>query len=145
MSSRPRPTAPYWRHFRHGADIGILGVGSGIREAFEQAAIALTAVITDPASVRAERRIEVRVQAPDRELLLVDWLNALIYAMATERMLFSRFEVDIAGDRLDAIAWGETVDVSRHQPAVEVKGATYTELAVRKIGTAWLARCVVDV
>jgi len=122
-----------------------LGVGSGIREAFEQAAIALTAVITDPASVRAERRIEVRVQAPDRELLLVDWLNALIYAMATERMLFSRFEVDIAGDRLDAIAWGETVDVSRHQPAVEVKGATYTELAVRKIGTAWLARCVVDV
>jgi SHS2 domain-containing protein len=61
-------------------------------------------------------------------------------------MLFSRFDVHIAGDSLEADAWGEPIDVARHAPAVEVKGATLTELAVRREPDGrWLAQCVVDV
>ena len=79
-------------------------------------------------------------------MLLVDWLNALVYEMATRRMLFSRFEVRLDGTRLHATAWGEPVDVARHRPAVEVKGATYTQLKVaRDEQGGWLAQCVVDV
>ncbi|MEO8326472.1 MAG: archease, partial [Nitrospirota bacterium] len=34
----------------------------------------------------------------------------------------------------------------KHEPAVEIKGATYTELSVRRIeGNGWVAQCVVDV
>jgi tRNA nucleotidyltransferase (CCA-adding enzyme) len=91
-------------------------------------------------------RIDLSCEAPDLELLLVDWLNALVYEMATRSMLFSRFEVRLAGPRLDARAWGEALDVSRHHPAVEVKGATYTALKVaQQPGGDWLAQCVVDV
>jgi SHS2 domain-containing protein len=66
--------------------------------------------------------------------------------MATRRMLFGRFEVTLDGDTLHAKAWGEPVDIAKHQPAVEVKGATLTELQVRQgpDGT-WIAQCVVDV
>ncbi len=79
-------------------------------------------------------------------MLLVDWLNALIYEMATRRMLFSRFDVSIEGERLSATAWGEEVDVERHQPTVEIKGATYTALEVRQGADGrWIAQCVVDV
>jgi tRNA nucleotidyltransferase (CCA-adding enzyme) len=79
-------------------------------------------------------------------LLLVDWLNALILEMAARHMLFSRFEVSLDGHRLHATAWGEAVDVEKHQPAVEIKGATYTELKVNKGESGeWLAQCVVDV
>jgi SHS2 domain-containing protein len=79
-------------------------------------------------------------------LLFVDWLNALVYEMATRSMLFSRFQVRLEGRRLDAIAWGERLDVVRHRPAVEVKGATYTALKVtRQADGTWLAQCVVDV
>ena len=60
-------------------------------ESFEQAAVALTAVITDPDSVAANERVEVTCEATDDELLLVNWLNALIYEMATRRMLFARY------------------------------------------------------
>ena len=82
---------------------------------------------------------------PD-ELLLVDWLNALVYEMATRRMLFSRFVVRLNGHTLHATAWGEPVEVARHQPAVEVKGATYTELAVKQDEEGrWIAQCDVDV
>ena len=135
-----------WEHFSHQADIGVRGIGTSREEAFEQAALALTAVVTDPQTVRPKEAVEIACEAPDDELLLVDWLNALIYEMATRHMLWSRFTVRIEGQRLQATAWGEKTDVARHQPTVEVKGATYTNLSVRQDETgAWLAQCVVDV
>jgi tRNA nucleotidyltransferase (CCA-adding enzyme) len=134
-----------WQHFAHGADIGLRGIGPTKERAFEQAALALTGVITDPARVRPEMAVDVACEAPSDELLLVDWLNALVYEMATRRMLFGAFTVTIEGSRLDGVAWGEPVDVTRHEPAVEVKGATYTELRVQARNSGWLAQCVVDV
>jgi SHS2 domain-containing protein len=60
-------------------------------------------------------------------------------------MLFSRFAVRLESDGLSGEAWGEEVDVARHHPAVEVKGATYTELSVGRAGDGWVAQTVVDV
>jgi tRNA nucleotidyltransferase (CCA-adding enzyme) len=135
-----------WEHFEHGADIGVRGIGPTREAAFEGAAEALTAAITDPAGVEPRARVEIAVAAPDDGLLLVDWLNALVYEMATRRMLFSRFEVRIAGHALAGAAWGEPIDVARHAPAVEVKGATYTCLDVAQGADGrWVAQCVVDV
>jgi tRNA nucleotidyltransferase (CCA-adding enzyme) len=135
----------HWEHFHHQADIGVRGCGDSLEEAFEQAAVGLTAVIADPAGVAAGTPVSVHCEAPDRELLFADWLNALIYEMTLRRMLFSRFEVRIHDNELDATAWGEPIEVTRHKPAVEVKGATYTELYVDQIEGAWIAQCVVDV
>lgn len=135
-----------WQHFAHGADIGIRGRGATPAEAFAQAAIALTAVVTDPGLVRPQVAVQMQCQAPGLEMLLFEWLNTLVYQMATRCMLFSSFDVQIEGDRLEAVARGENVDVLRHAPAVEVKGATLTELAVRQgPDGAWTAQCVVDV
>jgi SHS2 domain-containing protein len=136
----------HWEHFRHGADIGVRGAGATQSEAFEQAAVALMAVVTEPSAVSPVAPVEIRCEAPDAEQLLYDWLNALVFEMATRRMLFGRFDVAIDGPRLAATAWGEPVDRGRHRPAVEVKGATYTALSVtRDAGGAWTAQCVVDV
>jgi SHS2 domain-containing protein len=135
-----------WEHFPHGADVGVRGVGKTREEAFVGAALALTAVVTDPARVEARDAVSIRCEAPDDELLLADWLNALVYEMATRDALFGRFEVALHDHRLEATAWGEPVDRGRHRPAVEVKGATYTALSVaRRPDGAWVAQCVVDV
>ena len=136
---------PSWEHFEHRADIGIRGFGKTQAEAFEQVAMAMTAIITDPASIEAHEEIGISCEDQDRELLLVDWLNALVYEMATRKMLFSRFEVTLDEASLKGRAWGEAIDVVRHHPAVEIKGATYTELALRRSATCWIAQCVVDV
>jgi SHS2 domain-containing protein len=135
-----------WEHFAHGADIGVRGMGTTESEAFEQAATALTAVITDPARVGARIEVPIRCEAADHEALFVHWMNALVYEMAVRGMLFRRFEVQIDGNRLRGRAWGEEVDVARHEPAVEVKGATYTSLFVgQNADGEWVAQCVVDV
>jgi len=135
-----------WETFSHEADIGVRGSGATLAEAFAGAATAMTAAICDPVRVVAREAVSVECAAPDDELLLVDWLNALVYEMATRRMLFSRFEVSIEDHQLNVTAWGEPVDVARHQPAAEVKGASFCELAVRQEPDGqWLAQCVVDV
>lgn len=141
----PVGITPRWEHFAHGADIGIRGIGASPADAFEQTAMALTAVVTDLDLVRSRIGIDIECAAPDLELLLVDWLNVLIYEMATRHMLFSRYEVRIDGTRLQAKAWGEGVDRLEHAPAVEIKGATLTALKVTEIDGQWIAQCIVDV
>jgi SHS2 domain-containing protein len=144
MNFLPAATAK-WEHFPHGADVGVRGCGATPAEAFEQAALALTAIVTD-AEVKLQARVAVQCEAPDIELLFVEWLNAIIYEMAVKRMLFSRFEVRIDGPRLTGTLWGEPVDVMRHAPACEPKGATYTSLKVAQAPDGiWSAACVVDV
>lgn len=142
----PEAVAAHWEHFPHEADMGVRGIGNSCAQAFEQAAIAMVSVITEPSSVAAREAIAIECAAPDGELLLVDWLNAIVYEMATRRMLFGRFEVQLTDHHLTARAWGEPLDLTRHQPAVEVKGATYTALRVaREPDGRWIAQCVVDV
>lgn len=136
----------HWSHFVHQADIGVCGEGDTLAEAFAQAALALSAIVAEPATIEPRQRLELACEAPDVELLLVDWLNAVIYAMATQQRLFGRFDVTITDHRLQAYAYGEPVDVARHAPAVEPKGATYTGLRVAQTPDGrWLAQCVVDV
>jgi len=138
-----------WEHFEHKADIGVRGFGETPAQAFAGAALALTAVVTDPSGVEAREKVELELDRDDDgdlELLLVDFLNAVIYEMALRKMLFSRFEIRIDDDKLHAVLWGEPVDRQKHAPAVEVKGATYTELKVSEARPGrWVAQCVLDV
>jgi tRNA nucleotidyltransferase (CCA-adding enzyme) len=134
-----------WSHFAHDADLGLRGSGRSKSEAFEEIAKALTAAVTNLDSVAAEESISLSCEAPSDEILLVDWLNALIYEMAVKRMLFRNFSVAITDGALRAEATGEPVKREKHQPAVEVKGATYTALTVKQADDGWVVECVVDV
>ncbi len=138
--------APHWELYPHEADMGVRGFGMTKGEAFEQAALAMTAVITDPKFVASNEEVPIECEAPDDELLFTAWLNAIIYEMAVRNMLFSRFAVAIDGTRLHGHAWGEPVDRTLHHPAVETKGATFTSLRVaREADGMWCAQTVVDV
>ncbi len=148
MSVEPRTSANLcgWEHFPHDADLGVRGFGATPAAAFEQAANALMAAITDLKQVRPVEAIDIRCSAPTLDILLVDWLNALIYEMAERRMIFGAFEVQIESGSLNGRAHGEPISRERHAPVVEVKGATFTELAVTEDQPGrWCAQCVVDV
>jgi len=140
----------HWQHYEHEADIGIEGVGISLEDAFIQAALGMTEIITDLEKVTPDDEIIIQCHAPDREILFVDWLNALIYEMASRKMLFSHFEVTINQQKseiaLQAMAWGEAIKPEKHQPAVEIKGATFTTLRVYEDDShTWHAQTVVDV
>ena len=131
--------------FEHEADIGIRGFGGTVKEAFENAAVAMYSVMVNIDAVRIKEKRTVIVSAPDRELLLVEWLNALLAISDIDRLIFSKFEVKIEGTTLSGAAWGEKLDRDRHDPNVEVKGATYHLLSVKEHDGKFTAQCVVDV
>ena len=103
MLVQPVMSRTGWEHFPHKADVGVRGFGATPAEAFEQGALALTAVVTH-ARVEPLVEVEVSCQAPDVELLFADWLNTIIYEMAVRKMLFARFAVTIEGYRIE-ILW----------------------------------------
>jgi SHS2 domain-containing protein len=134
-----------WEHFPHDADVGIRGRGSTLEEAFEQAALALTGIVTD---VEIENRtlVEVECDAEDVEILLVEWLNTIIYEMAVRNMIFGAFKVTIDDLHLRGTMWGEPLDQTKHAPACEPKGATYTALRIaQEPDGTWSAGCIIDV
>lgn len=141
--SEPRE---HWEHFGHGADVGIRGFGTSPSGAFAQAALAMTAAVTNVDEVDPCESIEIVCEAPTLDDLLFDFLDALVFEMSTRRMLFGEFVVHIEEGRLSADVRGECVDRVRHQPAVEVKGPTYTALEVDCDDAGeWHAQCVIDV
>lgn len=139
-------TTSRWEHFEHEADIGVRGYGNTLDEAFRQAAMALSSVITALDDIAPTTCLTVECEAPDYDVLLVDWLNELVYQMATRKMLFSTFEVEISEFHLKAEICGEVANQEKHQPAVEIKGATFTALKVyQNTHDEWIAQCIVDV
>ena len=88
---------------------------------------------------------EIKLEEKDPELLFMDWINSLIFEMDTRKLLISDIQLSIKAGQLNALIKGEIVDRAKHDPAVEVKGATFTELKVMKENSQWICQCVVDV
>jgi SHS2 domain-containing protein len=131
--------------FEHESDIGIRGFGASEEEAFANAAVAMYSVMINVSRVEQKESRVFNMTAQDREQLLVEWLNALLAVSDIERLVFSRFETKIEGHALSGTAWGEPLDRVKHEPKVEVKGATYHLLKVAKEAGRYVAQCVVDV
>ena len=119
----------------------------GAERAFEEAGLALTRAVTAAEIKLQHHDVEVVCEAPDLELLLVEWLNAIVYEMAVRRMVFGRFAVTIEAKRRLRSTLRGNLWMSRDMaPAVEPKGATCTALRVgREPDGRWAAACVVDV
>jgi len=136
----------HWEHYSHSADMGIRGFGATRDEAFSQAALAMTAVVTPLKRIKPAEAVDVVCEEDDDEMLFWFWLNAVLYEMGTRNMLFSRFEIQAFEGGLNARLWGQAVDVKKHEPAVEVKAVTYADLKVeQKRDGQWIAQCIVDV
>ncbi|MDH3286879.1 MAG: archease [Betaproteobacteria bacterium] len=131
-------------YFEHDADVGIVGRGTTLEEAFEAAAQATFAIMTDIGAVRTERSVALEFEEADAELALVRWLNQLLGLSHEEGLVFGRFWIERDGVHWRGGASGEPWRPGLER-GVEVKGATLTMLEVKEASAGWEARCVVDV
>lgn len=131
-------------YFEHDADIGVIGRGVTVEEAFVSAARAMFAIQARLESVQPRERIELEFEEGDVELALVKWLNALLGAAGERNMVFREFGLARSGEQWRGWGLGERWcdEVAR---GTEVKGATLTMLSVSQGPRGWEARCVVDV
>ena len=117
----------------HTADTGIIAHGADMKEAFANAASGMFSLITDLEGIREVSHRDVMVEAAERESLLVEWLNELVFLFDTQNMLFSRFDIGELSDTvLRARCFGEKADLSRHEIKIGIKAVTYHMLEVEE-------------
>ena len=130
----------------HTADLGIRVTAPTLPELFAAAAEALVSVVLDPA--RIEERGEYRIEAAgeDREALLVNWLNEIVYLIDGARLAPARIVVDeLVPTRVVGRAFGEARDIERHPHRIMVKAATYHQLRLDQSAGQWNADIFMDV
>ena len=137
-----------FEYLDHTADVEVRGIGATVEEAFCGAAAGMFDLMVDLKDITPRVRFPVEVSAPRLELLLVEWLGALLGEKDISGLIFSRFDVKIDrtpdGFRLSGEGWGEEIDQARHRPKLEVKGVSYAGLRVEKRDGLWIAQCVLD-
>ena len=132
--------------FDHTADVGIVARGADLKEAFATAAYAVFNLIADLGAVSEETSLDIEVEAPDQESLLVSWLNELLYQSDVEQALFKRFEIKEIDDcHLKAKVHGERIDLSRHGLKTQVKAATYHGLKIEERGGRIEVHVILDI
>ncbi len=142
-SARRRPAK--YRQLPHTADLAWRIRGGSLPELFENAAGALVATMTDRRYIRRLEKREIEVESPDREALLVDWLNRLLYLFDVAGFLGREFQVTALTDRrLQATAWGEVFDPGRHPEKTAIKAATYHRLSIVPREDGWQATVILD-
>jgi SHS2 domain-containing protein len=134
-----------YRPLPHTADLGLRIWGHSLEELFKNAAGALMATITDRRRLRPRERREITVEAPDREALMVAWLNHLLYLYDIDGFLGRDFQINhLTSERLEAEAWGDIYDPDRHVGKTAVKAATYHRLKIAPQDDGWQATVILD-
>jgi len=142
--ARPSRRAGF-RAMSHTADAAFHLWGPTLADIFIQGALALTGLMTDRRRLRARQSREVAVEAADQEMLLVEWLNHLLYLYDTENFLARTIEMqEISSTRVRAKLRGEPLDPQRHVLKTGVKAATYHQLAITPTPAGWEARIIFD-
>lgn len=131
-------------YFEHDADIGIIGSGLTVEQAFEGAARSMFAVMSEVGALHSEVAVQFDFAEEDIELALVTWLNLLLAHARERQAVFGQFRLRREGNHWHGEASGQRWN-EKMERGVEVKGATLTMLSVKQMGDGWEARCVVDV
>jgi len=141
ISPRRRP----YRQLPHTADLAWRLWGASLPELFENAGRALSATLTDRRYLRGRVTREVSLTSVDREALLVDWLNHLLYLFDIDGFLGRDFQVEsLTPEGLKARVTGESFDPARHPERTGVKAATFHQLSIVPVKEGWEATVVLD-
>ena len=135
------------------ADVGYKAYGNSLANAFENAAIAMFEVITDTSTVKPLIKKQIRLEAEDECAILYDWLSELLFVHDTEYLVFSKFDIkidskldgDIERYILDASAFGEEFDPSKHERRSEVKAVTFHMMDIKIENLNIILQVILDI
>jgi SHS2 domain-containing protein len=130
----------------HTADIGIVAYGTDIKQVYANAALGLFNLMADLDNLKEGVKREIELSAEDVEVLLVQWLNELIYISEVEHVIFKRFEIiELSNTRLKATCFGEKIKAGQHRLKREIKAATYHMLKLNKENGRYQVRIIFDI
>lgn len=140
---------PFHKFFDHTADVLFVARADSLPELFRECALAVEETMVDVSKVKAKEKVKILAEAKDVENLLYDFLEELVFFKDYKQLLFSKFDIEVLekknGYSLTSYAYGEKLDVARHDPRVDVKAVTRHEFEVVKDKQSWKAKVLLDV
>ena len=125
----------------HTADIGLRAWADTWAELVEQASLGVVAIYMDNSQAQPAEAIPVAVNGEDRESLLVNWLNEIVYLLDGRSLAVHSIVVQEAGDDMLRGTVHAEPRSERHPVRLIVKGVTWHQLTVEHGNGGW--RCVV--
>src|SRR5438128_739086 len=123
----------------HPADIGFRAFAPTLPDLYASAALAMLSIAGDPRAVEPRSEYRLTVESGDRDGLMVDWLNEVLYWYDGKRIALREFRVELDEYRIDATAAGEPRDAERHRSHLIVKAVTYHQLKIEERDGQWIA------
>jgi SHS2 domain-containing protein len=132
--------------FDRAADIDLTVHGGSLPELFENAGHGLMALVVDPETVSAGGfRERIRAEGADREALLVNWLNQILFLFNVQQIVFCKFHIRMFSETaIEAEGEGELFDPGRHGLQRAVKAASYRGLKIEQTGGHWTAQVTLE-
>jgi SHS2 domain-containing protein len=129
----------------HTGDMGVIVYGRSVSELFSHAAEAVFEIITTPSKILEAESRRISLEAGGLEALLVAWLNEFLYLFDTQQLLFRRFHIGhVDRQGLEATAWGEVYDVTRHPIKTAIKAVTFHRLRIQEQRGVWKTQIIFD-
>jgi SHS2 domain-containing protein len=129
----------------HTADIGFRAFGATWKELLINASLALVSIAMEIDQIEPRCPYPIAAQGEDRESLLVNWLNEVLYYVDGEGVALRRFELQKADDDTAlGIGYGEPRG-DRHHAKLIVKGVTYHQLRVEQSPDGWMCEVYLDI
>jgi len=138
-----------YKFLPHTADAKFRAYGKTLEKAFENAAYAMTDVITDHKKVKAKVKRVFEIESEDQKALLYDFLEKLVALVDTDSFLLSKVEeikikqVD-RGFELKAKVSGDNV-IESYDIKTTIKAVTYQEMEIEHEKEGFMLQVVVDI
>jgi len=130
----------------HAADVGFRAFGRSLPELFENAALAVESIALDITAVEPRSDYTLAAEGEDRESLLINWLNEIVYYIDGPRVAMCRFEIsELSATSVRGKGWGEPRDRERHPVLIVVKAVTYHQLRIQEDAGRWVAEVFLDI
>lgn len=127
------------------ADVAFEADGNTLEELFSECAKALTnSMIENMESIENKKTYEIKITADNKEKLLHDFLDELVYYKDAELLIFGSYEIKIDEDTLYAKIAGEEINTKKHRMIVDVKAVSWHMFSLKNVGI-WKAFVILDV
>ena len=138
--------AKQFEFVNHTADISIKAYGEGLKELFRNAALGMFNILADLEGITTSTDLEIKVEAPDKEELLIEWLDELLYNFYTKHIIFCEFNItDLTDNNLTAKVKGRFIGENKNRLKTEIKAATRHDLKIKKKEGTYEVQIVFDV
>ncbi|MCV0372450.1 MAG: archease [Nitrosarchaeum sp.] len=119
----------------HATDAIIEIRAKNLKEAFTVTANAIINITLDQEKVEEKNQKEIIAKGKDLRYLLFSWLEEIVFVLITEGFAIKRVELDVLEDgdyTINARAYGEPLDFSKHNFKVEIKAPTFYDMEIKK-------------